>query len=296
VENQKIDNLINHLETDDAALYALLEQAMTVEDERLTVREDLIQRTLARVAEDNPDGKEAEIVSMPSVKMKKSLRTRVMSYAGVAAAAVLVLVVGQSMLSGSSQKSESFVGKSAMEPAGSDEVQPASMESDAMMPIGETKEYSKAGESVTDGIDSSKVTNMVPSTSNGGSESEGVKAFGWNVRKVCLTDETVEAFRVCGIILTDTQTEECYGEFAKEVDWNDLLPSFLPASGATLLTKYPVADTESSSWLYELIQGEESDCHILRLLTEDGEIYVILTKQSPNYRDVRIQVVKPVAE
>lgn len=67
----------------DEELYALLDSVM--EDERLTVREDLIQATLQRAKE------EAGVIPV-----KKSGRKvyRILSYAGMAAAAVLVLFVG----------------------------------------------------------------------------------------------------------------------------------------------------------------------------------------------------------
>ena len=69
----------------DDELYALLDSVM--EDERLKVREDLIQTTLQRV-------KEEESKKEIPVKSFAGKRYRILSYAGMAAAAVLVLFVG----------------------------------------------------------------------------------------------------------------------------------------------------------------------------------------------------------
>lgn len=73
------------VEIEDEELYALLEKAMS-EEPRLTVSEELIQRTLRR----------AEETKLPAQsKIKTSKRVyRFMGYACVAAAAVLVLVIG----------------------------------------------------------------------------------------------------------------------------------------------------------------------------------------------------------
>ena len=87
----------------DEELYALLDSVM--EDERLTVREELIQATLQRVKSEE----KAEVILMKKSGGKKY---RMLSYAGMAAAAVLVVFVGIKTInnggfSGSNMKAES---------------------------------------------------------------------------------------------------------------------------------------------------------------------------------------------
>lgn len=72
-------------EEQDEELYALLEKAMS-EDKRLTVSEELIQKTLKRVEETSV---QTDLTEKSYKKFYRPLR-----YAGVAAAAVLVLVIG----------------------------------------------------------------------------------------------------------------------------------------------------------------------------------------------------------
>lgn len=72
-------------EKQDEELYALLEKAMS-EEKRLTVSEELIQKTLKRVEESSA---QTDLKEKSYKKFYRPLR-----YAGVAAAAVLVLVVG----------------------------------------------------------------------------------------------------------------------------------------------------------------------------------------------------------
>jgi len=72
-------------EEQDEELYALLEKAMTNEP-RLTVSEELIQKTLKRVEESSAESGQKE------KRYKKFYRP--LRYAGMAAAAVLVLAVG----------------------------------------------------------------------------------------------------------------------------------------------------------------------------------------------------------
>ncbi len=77
--------LQNTDEMRDEELYALLDKAY--ETERLCVSEDLIQRTLARVAEEG----DTKAVSFETAKKRKIPAVK---YIGVAAAAVLVVFVG----------------------------------------------------------------------------------------------------------------------------------------------------------------------------------------------------------
>lgn len=72
-------------EKQDEELYALLEKAMS-EDKRLTVSEELIQKTLKRVEETSV---KTDLTEKSYKKFYRPLR-----YAGMAAAAVLVLVIG----------------------------------------------------------------------------------------------------------------------------------------------------------------------------------------------------------
>lgn len=74
-------------EMQDEELYALLDRAL--ETERLCVSEDLIQKTLKRVAAE-PDG---DVISFERAAKKKNV---LLSYAGAVAAAVFVLVLGVS--------------------------------------------------------------------------------------------------------------------------------------------------------------------------------------------------------
>ncbi len=78
-EMQKTD------EMQDEELYALLDRAF--ETDRLCVSEDLIQKTLARVAEDQ----ESKVISFEKAAKR---RIPAVKYIGVAVAAVLVVVVG----------------------------------------------------------------------------------------------------------------------------------------------------------------------------------------------------------
>lgn len=81
-------------EMQDDELYALLDSAM--EDDRLCVSEDLIQRTLQRVKEED---RTATVTS-------RKPRSRVwISYAGVAAAALLVVFVGTKSINNVSKES-----------------------------------------------------------------------------------------------------------------------------------------------------------------------------------------------
>ncbi len=73
-------------EMQDEEIYALLDTAF--DTERLTVSEELIQKTLRRVAEAN----EPKMISFE--KAAKKRRVSFMKYASAAAAAVFVLVVG----------------------------------------------------------------------------------------------------------------------------------------------------------------------------------------------------------
>ena len=81
----------DNTELQDEELYALLDKAF--ETERLCVSEDLIQKTLKRVAEE-PDGK---VISFAKAAKR---RTLVLRYTGVAAAALFVLVLGGQILGG----------------------------------------------------------------------------------------------------------------------------------------------------------------------------------------------------
>ncbi len=96
-------NTAKETQMQDDELYALLDSVM--EDERLQVREDLIQATLQRVKEEE----KAEVIPMKKSGGKKY---RMLSYAGMAAAAALVLFVGIKTINnggftGSNMKAES---------------------------------------------------------------------------------------------------------------------------------------------------------------------------------------------
>lgn len=82
-------------EMQDDELYALLDSAMA--DDRLCVSEDLIQRTLQRVKE------EEKVV--PMVPRKRKYRALV-QYAGMAAAALLIVFVGSNAIKGGNKRAE----------------------------------------------------------------------------------------------------------------------------------------------------------------------------------------------
>lgn len=85
-------------EMQDDELYALLDSAM--EDDRLCVSEDLIQRTLQRVKEEDRTA---------TVTLRKSRYRAWISYAGMAAAALLVVFVGTKTINNRSKESADMV-------------------------------------------------------------------------------------------------------------------------------------------------------------------------------------------
>ncbi len=85
----------NQDEMQDKELYALLEQALT--EERLCVSEELIQKTLRKIEE------QETAVHVP-VQKSKGKKFAVMRYTSVAAAAVLLVVLGFGMQSGIGRK------------------------------------------------------------------------------------------------------------------------------------------------------------------------------------------------
>lgn len=256
----------------DEELYALLDSVM--EDERLTVREDLIQTTLQRV-------KEEEAGLIPVKKSGRKLY-RILSYAGMAAAAVLVLFVGVTTVNnggftGKNMKAES-IADSSQYMDGSNLLTADGIESEKSESGAEGKKhwyYSVADDA--DGVELQEPADMAPNAVAPEEKEEDIPERGGDV----LTSDRVMLSAGLQKILSGTDEEEtvwaeCFVIGQRKGNWQEELRRIieacavegdLPAEGQY---SYALVCADGS---FGNINADGPLDLIVRIETESGELW-----------------------
>lgn len=265
-------------EMQEEELYALLDKAM--ETERLCVSEDLIQRTLKRVAESEDTG----VISFEEAKKKR--RISPMKYAGVAVAAVAVLFLGVHTLGN---------GKFSVENASPEAVYDGNVSrktellADSAVPQ-EPAEFAECDKtpyysySITDGITDSGQAVVGESTEDQekpiepAADSRGGEA-SLQCSTVKLSERTVTALKDAGIEPADTVAE--YWEFVcREENWEETLLHGL-ASGEAMDRLLPEQGTyryvlTCADGSQRIVKSEASADVIIGIKTEQGMLWGLL--------------------
>lgn len=267
----------------DDELYALLDSVM--EDERLTVREELIQATLQRV-------KEEEAGLIPVKKSGRKLY-RILSYAGMAAAAVLVLFVGVTTVNnggftGKNMKAES-IADSSQYMNGSNLLTADSVQSEAAESKTDGKKqwfYSVADDA--DGAELQEPSDMAPNAVAPEEKEEDIPERGGDV----LTSDRVMLSAGLQKILSGTDKEEtvwaeCFVLRQRKGNWQEELLKIieacaiegeLPEEGA-----YDYALTCNDGTLRN-IKAETPLDLIVRIETDSGELWGFFGESVRAYR------------
>ena len=222
---------------------ALLKQAM--DEERLCVSEELIQKTLRRINE------ESETKVVPMQKSYKK-RKYVMRYAGVAAAAVLVLVVGGSILGSGGIGQKNF----AMDAAPEQSMREAKNENGGGAGIQATTDGSKeaAEDFVADAVGdiwytSSDSSAEAPQDAECAEEPESVGGTYLGATKQEISEELQTAFTFGGYTLTDS-TAECWELVQRQSDWRKEIAEVLNGGGQKVTSL-----SENGTYEYFLARG-----------------------------------------
>lgn len=258
----------------DEELYALLDKAM--EDERLCVSEALVQKTLQRVKEEN----NAKVLPARKTAGKKY---RFMKYAGVAAAAVFVLVLGIKGIGG-----QKFMNDNMQEEAGQDyrarkseksgangfERTEAPLDSDGLM--------MQAAESVSDSMYSTRESegqDSADDTAEAPVQSRGAEYLQAAV--VLLPSDVQEALADAGYVPV-TGTGECWEYAQRDGDFTSELVTALVAE-ETWPGKF--SDTGAYEYVISLRDGSKKTVGsgepldlIVRIETKQGILWCLLGK------------------
>lgn len=264
-------------EMQDEELYALLDKAM--ETERLCVSEELIQKTLKRVAEE--DG--SNVISLNTVKKRRNVYMR---YGCVAAAAVLILLVGVRSFAG---KSFSVEDAAPMEASRENGIRKT--ESSVMYDGAEENEsgygalsdfYYSTSESLNgDSVDSEDYAEA-PEAETRGSES------AMRGGTVVLSERLTQALTDAGMMPLSTEAE-CWEFVYREESWEAELLNCLIA-GTVLENELP--ETGRYGYLLAGADGrrETISCNepldiIVCIRTEQGMLWGLLGESAVFYTE-----------
>lgn len=253
----------------DEEIYALLDKAM--EDEKLCVSDELIQKTLRRVKEEN----EAEVISMEKPVGKKY---RMMQYTGVVAAAMLLVFFGSRILNGTGAIAREAKRNAMQESTarhyngGEAQEETGSTATDGIMEIFSETATSMTPQSVNEALeDSMGAENFAEPESRAGSPYEAVP--------VAVSAELREAAgSVVGVQITDNAE---YWEFVqRETDWQkDVMQQLengtLPEGALWLEGNYRYVLAHGDGSQTEILSDEPLDA-ITRIETEQGALWCLL--------------------
>lgn len=256
----------------DDELYALLDSVM--EDDRLKVREDLIQATLQRAKEED-----AEMIPISKSGGKKY---RILSYAGMAAAAVLVLLVGINTVNnggfgGKNMKAESMADSSQHKNSGN-LLTADSVQSEAAGSKTDGKKewfYSVADDA--DGTEWEEPSDMMPDAVDPEATEENIPERGGNV----VTSDRVQLSAGLQKMLSGTDKEEtvwaeCFVLRQRKGNWQEELLKVIEACAieGELPTegKYSYALVCADGTFGNIIAESPLDL-IVRIETESDELW-----------------------
>lgn len=267
----------NDNEMQDDELYALLDKALSAE--RLTVSEELIQKTLQRVAAEE----DSKVISFEKAKKKKVWPV---AYAGVAAAA-LVVVLGMRAFNGGSftaedaqMKSRNLVASEAESAGGPYELLMDAADGDAVVTdngityqysVNESQSASDLAEAVPQ--EPAIETETLPKADSRGGEAAMASAGA------AVSEELAGILADAGMAVKTGEAE--YWEFAAaETDWEQELLCALRA-GAIVYSELPkdgqygyTLDCKDSSRRY-VASNRPLDA-VVCLKTEQGAIWGLL--------------------
>lgn len=259
-------------EMQDEELYALLDRAF--ETERLCVSEDLIQKTLARVAE------EEDTKVVPFEKAAKR-RISPMKYVGVAAAAVLVVVVGVRTLGNGKVSMDAAPMEVKFDNAGAgyraetDTTDGRGVAAADSRKNGTEYYYSLSDSDVA--VEHEAADDMVTDTV--APETEASEAAPLEYRTLTVSDRLAEAFSAAGKVLLSREAD-CWELADGDAYWEDTVLRGL-AAGETFSDML----AENGDYSYMLlckdgsikpIQSGQPLDFIVRLETEEGPFWCLL--------------------
>lgn len=266
--------LQNENEMQDDELYALLDSAMA--DDRLCVSEDLIQRTLQKVKEEKKP--------VTVTKRKPGYRALV-QYAGLAAAALLIVFVGSNAIKNVNKESASDMAAPRAEASNSGGENKYYY---SMVDSAEEMNASTAGDTMSDdksdalrdGIAYTQNENetSAPAERDTPKDAEDATEAYFGSEELLLSDEFYEFLKKGGYEPED-KTAECWeyvgeAENAEELMEKALLTVAVTDGRNTIGSyRYPVLDSRGEE---QVIVSELPLNRIIRIRTDRGNLWFLL--------------------
>lgn len=267
-------NLQTENEMQDDELYALLDSAMA--EDRLCVSEDLIQRTLQRVKEENKP---------VTVTTRKPRYRALVQYAGVAAAALLIVFVGSNVIKNMNTKSAADMEApraEASNSAGNKKHYYSTADSvdGENVPTAEDVMSDDKSDTPRDGIAYTQNENetSVPAERDVPKDAENTAEAYFGSEELLLSDEFYEFLKKGGYEPED-KTAECwdYAEEAEntEAQMTELLLNGTVIEGLSTIGsyRYEISDGAGNQ---EIIVSDLPVDRIIRIPTATGYLWFLL--------------------
>ncbi len=268
-------------EMQDDELYALLDSAMA--DDRLCVSEDLIQRTLQRVKEED------KIVS--AVPHKRKYRALV-QYAGLAAAALLIVFVGSNAIKNVNKESASDMAAPRAETAksgGNSKYYYSTADSadGARVPNAESEMTDRGNSVISDEMATSQNVSESPKERDGDVPADVTEDAYLGSEEIILSDEFY-GFLKKGGYEPEGKTAECWeyvgeAEDAEEQMEKALLTVAVINGRDTIGSyRYTVLDSRGEK---QVIVSELPLDRIIRIRTDRGDLWFLLGAETMIYSE-----------
>lgn len=264
----------NNEELQDDELYALLDSAMA--EDRLSVSEDLIQRTLQRVKEENKP---------VTVTTRKPRYRALVQYAGVAAAALLIVFVGSNVIKNMNTESAADMAApraEASNSAGNKKYYYSTADSvdGENVPTAEDVMSDDKSDTPRDGIAYTQNENEtpVPKERDVPKDAEDTTEAYFGSEELLLSDEFYEFLKKGGYEPED-KTAECWEYVGEAENAEELMEKALLAVAVTDgrntigSYRYPVIDSRGEE---RVIVSELPLDRIIRIRTDRGDLWFLL--------------------